>query len=661
MWRGISLANKCLLLFGGAVVLIILAALGFSFLRVKAIIEEEQHELSRQLVQGWLQAAGEFAEEGDRVKPGTHYAVGMSTNAAATPENNAGNSAAPSAPVPQPAPQPVDPRAAQSPDAGTIVVYTENQLQPPDAAATNDPFVARAWKELSARVAQIPRADPNQPVTIPSGIAPLEVHDSEWTTSGRRYRYARWHPVLDAADAAAADSPTVSRGAMVILDRTASGAIQQALVNIAYFFSAGLISLGLAVMVFYLITTRLILSPVRELKETAERVREGDTTIRAEIQTGDEFEELGETFNQMLEAVTASQQQLRAINASLDLKVNELAERNVALFESNKLKGEFLANVSHELRTPLNSIIGFAELLQEQLERDSREALKAAQASSVGVNSGSGGAVTNAATPSGSETPITEPPVIGKRRRYLENIVTAGRNLLEMINGLLDMAKLEAGRMDVKVEQVNIADLCGALIALIRPLADRGGIELALETGRDLPIVETDPKKLQQVIFNLLSNAVKFTSEKVAEHADGAPTTPEKVTLRAERIFGRASEGAGSEDRIRISVLDTGPGISPEDQERIFEKFQQLDAGHTRRHAGTGLGLAIVKELTSLLQGEVQVDSEVGRGSMFSVILPLRVDTQRAQELKLELAFRGSLKSDNSAQSEENNPSRDER
>jgi signal transduction histidine kinase len=368
--------------------------------------------------------------------------------------------------------------------------------------------------------------------------------------------------------------------------------------------------------VFYLITTRLILSPVRALKETAAMVREGDTSIRADIRTGDEFEELGETFNQMLEAVTASQQQLRAINASLDLKVNELAERNVALFESNKLKGDFLANVSHELRTPLNSIIGFAELLQEQVEKEAREI--------------------------GAEGKATEPPALAKRKRYLDNIVMAGRGLLEMINSLLDMAKLEAGRMELKVEAVNLPDLCEALIALIRPLADRGGVELTMEVAKDLPLIETDAKKLQQVVFNLLSNAVKFTSEMVSAGGGGAPT---KVSLRAERLFGRASEGAGAEDRVRISVLDTGPGISAEDQEKIFQKFEQLDSGHTRRHAGTGLGLAICKELTNLLQGEIQVDSEVGRGSMFSVILPIRVDAQRAHEMKLEMAFRGSLSS----------------
>ncbi len=613
MWRGISLANKCVLLFGMAVVLIILAALTVAFMRVRAIVEEGERELSRQTVQTWIQARGADLDASlnpdenakpRAVEPGVSYPIGVVSRA----DGHAPDSAAP------------DP-------AATIRVILPEQI---DAAGTTDPFVKSSWKQLSAGA--------------------MEVHEAEWTTSGRIYRFARLQatlpavlPAKPAAGASGGDkpaqtatepqtqpdppspsassatlaptppspppSPRVSvpgtSGAMVVLERLDNNAIQESLVNLAYMFSAGLIALGLAVMVFYLITTRLILGPVRDLRETAERVREGDTSIRSDIHTGDEFEELGETFNQMLEAVTASQQQLRAINTSLDLKVNELAERNISLYEANKIKGEFLASVSHELRTPLNSIIGFAELLQEQVERDTKEQ--------------------------------PESPTINKRRRYLDNIVTSGRNLLEMINGLLDMAKLEAGRMELKLEMVNLADLCEALVALIRPVAERAGgglggtsgaggvVEVVLDVQPDLPLIETDAKKLQQVIFNLLSNAVKFTSEKYAASAGGSGGG--RVTLRAERLFGRASEGAGAEDRVRISVLDTGPGIAPEDQEKLFEKFTQLDSGYTRKHAGTGLGLAICKELTGLLQGEIQVDSELGRGSMFSIILPVKIES----------------------------------
>jgi signal transduction histidine kinase len=363
--------------------------------------------------------------------------------------------------------------------------------------------------------------------------------------------------------------------------------------------------------VFYLITTRLILSPVRALRETAEIVREGNLATRSDIQTGDEFEELSDTFNQMLENLTESQNQLQSINTSLDLKVNELAERNVALFESNKLKGEFLANVSHELRTPLNSIIGFTELLLEAVEKEAE----------AGDDSSR----------------------LTKRKRYLENIHNAGRSLLEMINGLLDMAKIDAGKMAVTVAPVSLKDMAEGWIALFRPLADRGGIELVAHIAPDVPVIETDAEKLQQIVVNLLSNAVKFTSEKAADERTAGGTPLARVSLRVERLVARGSDGAAAEDRIRISVLDTGPGIAPEDQKKIFEKFQQLDSGHTRRHAGTGLGLAICKDLTGILQGELQLESEVGRGSMFSVILPLTLDRGRAAEMRLEMAFRGQL------------------
>ncbi len=557
MWRGISLANKCLLLFGAAVVLIIVAALSVSWLRMSAIVDESQRELSRELVAAWETSAAELTGSGPLLRPGVEADVG-----------------------------------------GAKVVL----LTPDAAAGHSDPFVSRAW----ARMNENPEH--------------LEEHQSRWAGLKREYRFAK--AVRPAA------SPRQEPDGLVYLRRESATAGTQMLVNMAYLLSAGLLALGLAVLVFYLITNRLILGPVRLLKDTAELVREGDVGVRSEIRTGDEFEELGETFNQMLEALSSTQEQLRAMNRSLDLRVNELAERNVALYEANKLKGEFLANVSHELRTPLNSIIGFTELLIEAADKEAE---------------------------AGDDSTR-----LAKRRRYLENIQTSGRSLLELITGLLELAKLEAGRMDLRIEPVNLRDMLEMLAAMMRPLADRGGVELIVELPPDLPVMETDGKKLQQVVFNLLSNAVKFTSDKWSAAGagsgngawtgggggaggGGASGGGAKVTLRAERLPGRATEGPGAADRVRISVLDTGPGIAPEDRQRIFEKFQQADSGHTRRHAGTGLGLAICRELTGILQGEIQLDSEVGRGSMFSVILPEKIDPTRAEEMRLEMAFRGKL------------------
>jgi len=280
---------------------------------------------------------------------------------------------------------------------------------------------------------------------------------------------------------------------------------------------------------------------------------------------------------------------LRAINKSLDLQLTKLAERNTELYQAAREKGEFLARISHELRTPLNSIIGFAELLKDVADRDAQAGLYEAE-------------------------------VLAKRLRYLDNIVTAGRSLLEMINELLTMAKIDAGTMRLSVGTMNVAETCEGLLALIRPLADRKSIELVLQLqgpggalvgdalSADLPKIDTDAQKFQQVVFNFLSNAVKFTP-----HGG-------RVTLRGERMIGGDGEA-----RIRVSVLDTGPGIPADQRARIFERFTQLDGSHTREHQGTGLGLSIAREFSAMLGGEIQLVSEEGRGSMFSLIVPMRL------------------------------------
>ena len=371
-----------------------------------------------------------------------------------------------------------------------------------------------------------------------------------------------------------------------------------------YLLFTGLIVGVMAVGLFYVITMRLILSPVRQLRDTAERIRAGETDVRAQIQTGDEFQELGEAFNDMLISLEKNQQQLRGINASLDLKVSELEQANQSLHEAARLKGDFLATVSHELRTPLNSIIGFAELL-------------------VGI--------ATSETPDSDGVVKINPEQFAKRTRYLEHIVTAGRRLLEMINELLEMARIEAGKIDLHVEKMSVASACEGLLALIRPQAERKDISISIElpsgvaAHKEAPIIETDPLKFQQIIFNFLSNAVKFTPQ-------GG-----EITLRAERL-----RSEDDDTRVRISVLDTGPGIPQQDRDRIFEKFERVESGHIRESTGTGLGLAICKELALFIQGEIQLVSQEGRGSMFSLIVPLELDPMLAADQALHTAGRSS-------------------
>jgi signal transduction histidine kinase len=351
---------------------------------------------------------------------------------------------------------------------------------------------------------------------------------------------------------------------IVVVDIPSQVNQNQLFLNRAFILLAGVIAGTLATGVLYVITTRLILQPVRVLQETAEKVSQGDLNIRSDISTGDEFEQLSETFNTMLANLKSSDEQLRDINKALDLKLVQLGETNVALYESNRLKSEFLANVSHELRTPLNSILGFAELLRET---------------------------------------VTENPD-PKAARYLQNILASGRNLLDLINDLLDLAKIEAGRMDVRSEPLSLNDLFEGLINLLKPLAEGKDLTIVPAVGAEVPIVQTDPSKLQQVLYNLLSNAIKFSPVSGRIELTAQMTGPENV---------------------RIAVKDRGPGIEPEKQDVIFEKFRQIDGSVTRQHSGTGLGLAISRELISLLGGSMGVDSLLGEGATFWVILPLKI------------------------------------
>jgi len=321
-------------------------------------------------------------------------------------------------------------------------------------------------------------------------------------------------------------------------------------------------------VVVRLVVMRGYLRAVRRLRDVADRVRGGDLASRSTLRTGDELQSLGESFNAMVEALEASRDRLERINRTLDLKVGELSQANVGLFESNRLKSEFLANVSHELRTPLNSILGFADLLTELARNDA------------------------AADP--------------KRLRYLQHIHTSGRGLLEMINELLDMAKIEAGRMEVSIGEVSVSEAMEGIVAIMRPPAEARGVRLEATWPDDAPRIETDAGKLQQILYNFTSNAIKFSPEGAA------------VGLEAS-LVQRDGQLA-----VRLQVRDRGPGIPADMQQTVFEKFRQVDASHTKRHGGTGLGLAICRELAQLLGAGIGLESAPGQGSVFWVEVPVR-------------------------------------
>jgi len=224
-----------------------------------------------------------------------------------------------------------------------------------------------------------------------------------------------------------------------------------------------------------------------------------------------------------------------------------------------------LANMSHELRTPLNSIIGFSEVLEDEL--------------------------LGALNPS--------------QREDVQYILKAGRHLLSLINDILDLAKVESGKMQLEMERVSLKELLESMLAMHREKASRHGIimDLQMETVADMTI-EADERKLKQILFNLLSNAVKFTS-------DGGSV----------RVMAMMLPGA---EEIEISVEDTGIGIKPEDIQKLFQEFSQLESVYDKEYGGTGLGLALTKKLVEMQGGRIRVESEFGKGSRFAFVLPVK-------------------------------------
>ena len=508
-----SLATKCQLLFGAAVFVIIVAALLVPWQRMEQLtadLNERAAEVATRL------AAARHAAEATAEAPAL-------TMAAA---------------------------------AGGGALWTEVLPIAPDAAGLDD-FERQAAATFAGD-------DP----------APF-VFVRYATDFGPRFRYARplpltadcrachaapMLPVTPTAVPALAAALGPPPFGMVAVDMASQVSRRQQMLNRALLVSGLVLAATLATVTLWFILSRLILRPVRVLQDAAEQVASGDTAVRSHIGSGDEFEQLSDTFNQMLANLNEQEEALRSANKSLDARLNQLAQTNVALDESNRLKSEFLANVSHELRTPLNSILGFADLLKS-------------------------------AAGEGNE----------KVQRYLKNITTSGRGLLELINDLLDLAKIESGRMEVRLGPVSVADLFEGLEGTLRPLTAPRALRVVTHVDADVPILRTDPGKLQQVLYNLMSNAIKFSP-------DGG-----RIDLTAER----SADGG-----VRLGVADQGPGIAAGQQEIIFEKFRQLDQGHTRTHGGTGLGLAISRELVALLGGRITVESVPGQGATFLVTMP---------------------------------------
>lgn len=241
-----------------------------------------------------------------------------------------------------------------------------------------------------------------------------------------------------------------------------------------------------------------------------------------------------------------------------------LEEQNERMKETARLKSEFLANMSHELRTPLNGIIGFSELLSD--ERPG--------------------------------------PLNGKQKEYLTDILNSANHLLKLINDVLDLAKVESGKMELFLETFSISTAIKEVSSILRPLLRKKRINFLVKVDESADSVTLDPQKIKQILYNLLSNAVKFSHE-------GGNI---RVNMKGE-----------GKNFIRMKFEDEGIGIDEKDLTRIFEEFQQIDSGANRQFQGTGLGLALTKRIVELMNGSINVESKLGKGSVFTIILPREI------------------------------------
>ena len=315
------------------------------------------------------------------------------------------------------------------------------------------------------------------------------------------------------------------------------------------------------------------------------------STYETAVQKNQELSDATEELSVLNEQLVDNMAELEKKNRELvDLNTELKEQREMARLakhqaeEASRAKSDFLANMSHELRTPLNSVIGFSEVLEDQLFG-----------------------------------PLNE-----KQSSYVGNILSSGCHLLNLINDILDLSKVEAGKMELEPSVVNLRELLKASLVMFQEKAIKHSLrlDLDLEDGCGVNLV-ADPRKLKQIIFNLLSNAVKFTPDGGAVRLAGRRvSTAEVLGSAAYRQPEKESAEGARGEFIEISVLDTGIGISRDDLPKLFKEFSQLDSPYTKEYEGTGLGLALTKRLVELHGGRVGVESERGQGSRFFFAIP---------------------------------------
>jgi signal transduction histidine kinase len=338
-------------------------------------------------------------------------------------------------------------------------------------------------------------------------------------------------------------------------------------------FAAGLV----LSIVGGVLVARTVSRPVETLVRGVREIEKGDYAHRVVVHRSDELGELASAINHMTIELAEREERIRrqAYEEALARESIRLLEERSEILreakeraeEANAAKSHFLANMSHELRTPLNAIIGFSQVLRN----------------------GTYGEL---------------PP---KQAEFVTQILAGGRHLLHLINDILDLSKIEAGRMTLDRSWVSVEETVREALAVVETMARQKSLWLAAEIAPGVPSIQADAGKLKQILYNLLSNAVKFTR-------DGG-----RVTVQA------ALESDGARSRVRITVRDTGIGIRPEDHQRVFQSFEQLDASYAKEQQGTGLGLALTRRLVDMHGGRIWVESEgvAGMGSAFVFLLPV--------------------------------------